>query len=129
MSMSGTNDPSVSIGKQVFASFVDGTIQNLLFQMLSKALRGDMATKLESWKDDIKAIIELVYGVISLEIDWIQSFLKSVWNITGEATGTPAMSILGLKWGKKGSTVLYILLFLLKVCATKLYKLSLNQGK
>jgi hypothetical protein len=66
--------------------------------------------------------------VLSLEISWIQSILQPFLGSKSSLSGTPAMTLLGLKWGNKGSTLLYTVLFLVKVVADKLHTLALSEG-
>lgn len=123
-----------SLGRQVFAVFLDSTIQNLLYQLFAKSLQGSLAISIDSWKDDVKLMIEFAYSILSLEITFFEDIIKTYFPLLSPSTkeglnGSPAMSLLGLSWGQKGSTVVFVLLFLLRSAALKLHAMALSSGK
>lgn len=122
-----------SLGRQVFATFVDTTIQNLLYQLFAKSLQGSLAINIDSWKEDIKMVIDFVYSILSLEIAYFEGIIKLLTPFSAPPkpglTGSPAMTLFGLSWGQKGSTVVYIFLFLLRSAALKLHAVALSSGK
>ena len=113
--------------------FVDTTIQNLLYQLFAKSLQGSLAISIDSWKEDIKMVIDFVYSILSLEISFFEDIIKILVPFstppTSGLTGSPAMTLFGLSWGQRGSTVVYILLFLLRSAALKLHAVALSSGE
>lgn len=113
--------------------FVDTTIQNLLYQLFAKSLQGSLAISIDSWKEDIKMVIDFVYSILSLEISFFEDIIKILAPFSTPPTsglnGSPAMTFFGLSWGQRGSTVVYILLFLLRSAALKLHAVALSSGE
>lgn len=117
---------SSATARQVIAAFLDGTVQNLLYLLLIKAVDANHAAYFERWKAEIRFLIDVLYSILSLEVEWLGSlFREEFGGVTGGITGSVGMTVLGQTWGEKGSTGIYALLLVLQFALTKLRQLSI----